>query len=1634
MTELRQQFWITLRWLLAFSFILCSATQAYAQSVGSLKVIDVSERNREGRNALAVTLSSTLDPGEDFQSFFNVSVKKAGLVDGGWVLSDSGKIAWFDHSEPNTHYEVSIYQGLKAANGQVLKQSFTSSIITRDLTATASFDTQGVFLGDGANAGLPVTAVNTPEINIDFYKIRDDEINEFLSDMEYKSSYPSYVNRVSAYGDLAYSGRYKINAPKNTRVNRSIRVASAKPLRQPGVYLAVLHAAGEYYDKDLLWFSVTDIGLHLRQYENQMDVHVSSLASGKAMANVSLSLLDNKNQIIKEARSTKNGLVSFMGDLKDAHLLIAKNKNHFSLIELKKPALDLSEFDLGHRPQLPVEFFVYSPRDLYRPGEIIDFNGLLRNGDGRPTQAATLPVSIRRPNGSIATEFNWHEDQAGYYHHTWLIPSDAPLGNWELVVRGPLKKPAIYPFKVEEFLPERLKLTFPDSSVEQDAAQPMSVPVIGEYLYGAPASGNRLGTRVNVRQWREALPQLPNYVFGHIEENPPERNFDLPDYRLDDEGKITLAFESRWKRIQSPLKVTLISSVYESGGRAVSRSHTQLIWPHDTHLGIRPHFGDNNPDANTKISFDIVNADAQGQLHAAPNLDVQLIREERQYFWTHDSNRGWYWDWTDKEYTANSQSLSITGDKKAQIHVDVEWGNYRLEVRNPENNTITSLRFYAGYNWYSRWQDSQQGSDSARPDKVTLALDKGAYLGGDIAQLNIVPPEAGEVLVLVEGDRPLWSKRIRVGKDGKKVEIPIDPSWQQHNIYITTLLLQPSSKKKNLTPKRSFGLIHLPLDREARKLDIEINIPNKSLPNTALQAELTVRRAPSNSSDNPGNSNNQADTSEIYLTLAAVDVGVLSISDFETPDPHEAFFGQRRYEVSARDLYHKVIEQQGAKEARLRFGGDEDLSHGGDAPKSQVQIVSLFSGRVTVDADGRAIVPLNLPDFNGRLRLMALAFSDSAFGHSDKELTVAADIVTQIAMPRFLATGDKSQLAVDFRNMTDKVQSLSTKFSLMGPVTLLESDRKTDSIENTMVLQPKEKRTLNFPVEATGYQHLADIRLEVSGKGIKDFDRYWQLGVRPPYPAIIQQHRKVLSAGEQLTVKTSQLPKALPGSIKSLISINSTPNMNLQSQLQHLLAYPYGCLEQTTSRAFPLTYASEANQARFGIKTVNDEKRLDMINTGINRLSSLQLNNGGYGLWSNRSNEEHWLTAYVGDFLLSAEDMGVHIPQKMLDKTLKRLKAYVNRNGRYIRERWSHDPKHYTFAYKAYAAYVLSRVNQAPLGSLRQLYDNKFDHARSPLSQVQLGIALVNMGDKKRGQAAIKKALKEMPSYRDKYYGDYGSLIRDTGMMIHLLSSIESTQNDAKKLSFYLADAIQQERWFSTQERSALFLAGIALNQHMGSTWQAELILGNAEPYEKISAQGNTSRLLDDEQSTQGFSVRSTADTLLFVDVQISAHGTEAPKPSSNELSIERQWYNSEGKAIKLSTAKVGELFIAHISVSAEHRVPDALVVDLLPAGFELENQNLAHAINLDDFKIDGKKLSKLMAKTKIKHQEFRDDRYVAALDIRRHSVMNLFYMVRAVSPGIFKVPAPLVEDMYRPERRAIGSTEKQVEIKNVAQ
>ena len=1158
---------------LAAGFFI-GAGPAPAAAEDRFRVLDISERTYEQGPAIAVILSEPLDPTVRHDEHLRISDPQQ-MLKSAWVLSEDGRVLYFPHVEPETEYSVSVLETLESARGEKLDQRYYQAVTTRRVTPGVSFASDGLILPEELADGLPVATVNVKTVDLEFFRINEKGLRWFVR-WRNSTSRHDYgdINRAKEYGEFVFSGRFDLTAPANKRIVNHIPVKNIPQLQEPGVYFVVMRQPGEYdYDYQASYFIVTDIGLHARAYQDQTLFVTSSLKTGGPLAGVKLELFDQKVNTLWRGLTDEAGRAVYPQRLfsDKVSFLLAENEGRVAVLPLDTPALDLSEFDLGGRRNQARELFVYSPRDLYRPGETVVLSALARNYDGRPVKNLPLKAALYRPDGRKVRSFTWQPDMSiegleGYYQTRLALSGDSQTGRYRLELRDDpaSAQPArVFHFQVEDFMPERMRLTLDSQQDRLMGQAPFQVDVLGEYLYGAPAAGNRLSGYVRVKAARQLFDKWAGYEFGQIKDERYREDWEFERRKLDEQGRTVVEIESRWHELVSPMSVMVTAELFETGGRPVTRAMERVYWPAKSLVGIRPEFEGDTVDEGL-VGFEVIRAAPDGSLRPSEGLLITVIKEERDYYWEYSGSRGWRRRYSEKIYDYQTDTLALDGQKPGEYKIQLPSGRYVLSVRDPETGLISSVRFSVGWWWWY----GDDARTAARPDKVELRPDRPSYQPGDVVKLQVTPPAAGDGLIMVEGDGVLWSQRVSVPAEGTVVEIPVSAAWDSHNLYVSAVIFRPGSAGDKITPNRAVGLVHLNLDRTARRLDVAIEAPEKVSPIGETAMPVSLKLAQGRPAGEP-----------VFVTLAAVDVGILNITDFETPDPFAWFFEPRRYEVDAYDIYDKVIELMDGPTAGLRYGGGADMAPGGKRPETEVRLLTLFSGPVAFDADGNASVDLNLPaDFNGLVRLMAVAFSPDSFGSAEAEVTVAAPIVTQMAMPRLLSPGDVSELALDVHNMSGQDRELEVTLTASHPL-------EVDQAPRTLSLKNQEKTTLRYPVRALGDFAAGTITMALKSEGI-ELTRDWKLPVRPGYPGLARKVRAVVRPGETFTLDPDLIDDLMPATIEADLKISTVLPLNVRQSMKDLIGYPHGCLEQTTSRAWPLLYATPDNLRRFNLPLI----------------------------------------------------------------------------------------------------------------------------------------------------------------------------------------------------------------------------------------------------------------------------------------------------------------------------------------------------------------------------------------------------------------------------------------------------------------
>jgi len=1489
-----------------------------------------------------------------------------------------------DHGQT---YEITVRPGVPSAEGEKTRNAETFTSTVEDREPSLGFRGATYVLPQAGTQYLPLTSVNLNSARLKLLRINDRNLTQQINDRRITKTLSGYDIRTIAKesGELVWEGELAIEKVLNQEVTTAIPMAEILTKTKPGIYVISAERTdekvGRYQDRAAQWLVVSDLGLSTFTGNDGLHVFVRSLDDARPRAGVELRLYSRNNTKLGQALTDENGYAGFdpgllrgSGGREAAALMAYGAQGDFNFLDLTGPAFDLTDRGVaGRETPGPVDVFLYTERGVYRPGETVQLMALMRDSRGYALPNLPLTLKIIRPDQVEVQRPTLTESALGGYHHRIPLPGNARTGAWTVsAFTDPDAKPVgRITFQVEDFVPQTLKLELDTQAKALQPANPIAIALNGRFLYGAPAANLKAEAEVVLREDNDPYPTHAGYQFGLVQDSWNAKQYPVDLVGTDGEGKARINLRlTETPDISKPLKAVLRVSLFEPGGRPVNRTLERPYRYQPFAVGIKPQFDDGTVQIGAEAKFSVIAVDPLGQPLAVNKLRYELIREDYEYYWYYVDNR-WDYKLIIRDSTVlESKTLNITAQQPAVVSkADLDWGAYRLEVFDTDTGVASSVRFRVG--WYSG------PSKGDTPDQLKITLDKPRYRNGETAQVHIKAPFAGEVLLTVAGER-LWTTRnLSLPAEGMTLELPIKDDWGP-GVYLTATAFRPAVNPKQRGPGRAIGVTWLELDPQPRTLDITLQAPTELRPRQTVELPVTVTGAVP---DQP-----------VYLTLAAVDEGILQLTDFASPNPVDYFLGKRKLGMDLRDLYGKLIESSG-RPGQLRVGGGAQSRNLDSSGVRTVKTVALFSGPLQVDAQGQARAPLQLPDFNGELRLMAVAWDQNRVGHADTPLLVRDPLVIQGYLPRFLAPSDLSQFTLKVQNLSAAPGDYRIQLSTTGAVTL---DGETDFVFS--VADTATQTSANKRFSLRGFDPgVGRITLQVAGPDF-ELQRDWEIGVRPAQAIVTERRASRLSANETLNVDAALLQDYVPDTGQIQLSFATRPNLDVPGLLAQLDRYPYGCVEQTTSRALPLLYFNQVAHNWGDDEHANQANLRDRVQQAIQRILAVQRYAGGFGLWNADSPAERWLSAYALDFLSRAKQEHYLVPESAYRRGLNWLK-----DGLANTETTSQ-----ALLAKVYALYVLARADQATLGDLRYLHDNNLYDLPTVLSRAQLGAALARYGEIGRAREAFETAFSTVPTRE--HWRDYGTPLRDRAALITLLNEAGLLLDRVPQLAEEVAAELANQPYTSTQEQAWLLLAANAL-----SPLRSEL---------SLTVDGNPAAAEQDPftlhptaaQLAQGLSITNSGSESVW-NVQTLSGVPVKPQPALQQgFSISRQFYTRSGQKVDLSQVRRNNKLIAVITGEAlTQENHQALVVDLLPAGLEIENARLAHSQSIDEYRW----LPKL---SKTLHTEFRDDRFIAALDLNKSQrKFTIAYLVRAVTPGEYRLPAAFLEDMYKPWYLARG-------------
>ncbi len=1479
-------------------------------------------------------------------------------------------------------YNLHLRAGLPSTVVETLPKSAEFNVYVRDRKPFVRFTGRAYVLPRTGQRGIPLVSVNTSAAMVQVFRIGDRNLVNTVLGSDFQRSLSPYELSTlgSETGIRVWSGEVATESPLNQDTTTAFPVDQALGDLQPGVYVMTAAPKGpgggdeNYEALATQWFIVSDLGLTAFSGHDGIHVFVNSLASTDAVAQAEVKLVARNNEILA-TRSTdasghalfEAGLARGEGGLAPAMLVVTTGATDYAFLSLKSAAFDLSDRGVAGRVvPANADVFVYAERGVYRSGETVYLTALLRDGQGNALAGAPLTLVVERPDGVEFRRVTVADQGAGGRSLALPLNAAVPTGTWRVRAFTDPKARAVgeTTFMVEDYIPDRIEFELASDAKQIGTGKPVELKVAGRFLYGAPAANLALEGDMLIAPATERT-GYAGYQFGIADEEMASNERTplegLPETDADGAARFDVAL-ARPPESTRPQEAQIFVRMAESGGRAVERKLVLPVAPKAAMLGVKPLFADKSVAEGDKAAFDVVLVAPDGSRLARNDVRYELLKLESRYQWY---RQGGSWEYEPIKTTRRvaDGEIAVAADTPARVEVSPQPGRYRLDVRTADaDGPLTSVTFDVG--WYS-----DGGADT--PDLLETSIDKPDYRSGETMVVSVNARTAGKLTVNVLGDRLLTTQTVDVKQGTSQVKIPVGSDWGT-GAYVVTTLRRPLDTAAQRMPGRAIGIKWFGIDKSARTLLVSLSPPDLVRPSTTLK--LPVKIAGLNAGE------------DAKVVVAAVDVGILNLTGYKPPAPDDYYLGQRRLTAEIRDLYGQLIDGMQGTRGAIRTGGDIAAAELQGSPPTQKPL-ALYSGIVTVGADGTAEIAFDIPEFAGTARVMAVAWSATKLGRANIDVTVRDPVVLTATLPRFLLSGDQGTLNFDLDNVEGTPGDYVVDIKTSGPVKL------SGNPATTLRLGAKERRSVALAIDAAGTGQ-ATFDVAISGPDGLSLRRHYALDVKPATQVLTRRSIRSLAKGESLTLTSDMFADLVPGTGGFSLSASLSTALDAASILKALDRYPFGCTEQITSRAMPLLYVNDlAVENRLALDVAADQR----IRDAIERLLARQGSNGSFGMWAS-GGDDAWLDAYVVDFLTRAREKGFAVPDVAFRNALDRIRnSVVN----------AEEPDKTGGRDLAYGLYVLARNGTAPVGDLRYLADTKLDKLATPIAKAQLAAALALIGDRPRAERTYSAALSALNPKPVLQFGrvDYGSALRDAAALTTLAS-----EGNAPRATLISAVArVEAARgltpYTSTQENAWLVLAARALAK------EANTIALDLDGSAVKTALYRNYKAADIEG--RPVKITNTGDTPVQVVVSVSGAPVTAEPAESRGFSIERSYYTLDGEPADPAAVKQNDRLAVVLKITEpKPERAQIMVVDYLPAGFEIDNPNLVSSGDTGtlDWIEDG---------VEAEHTEFRDDHFSAA--IRRapnnKPVFTVAYVVRAVSPGKYVLPQANVEDMYNPSR-----------------
>ena len=1222
-------------------------------------------------------------------------------------------------------YAIVIREGLPSAIGESLLKAADYEIYVRDRSPQAHFAGKAYVLPRQGQLGAPLTTVNTAKVSIDVYRVGDRNLigvvarDDFLKPIS--ASRASEIE--STDGAKVWSGSMDVASELNKEVVTDFPLLEAVGSLQPGVYLVTARPwkgatapgdenSGEGDDSlATQWMVVSDIGLTTLSGEDGLHASAHSLATAAPLEGVEMRLIARNNEVLAVKKTGADGRVDFDPGLargtggSAVGLIVAQLGDDYGFLNLTQSPFDLTDRGVSGRDAPgALDAFLYTERGVYRSGETVFVAALLRDAKGEAKPGLPLTLVVKRPDGVEYKRASVADQGLGGRSLAVPLVAEAAPGTWTIDAFADPKAPAIghAEFLLEDYVPERLDFTLKSAAKVANPGEPIQVSLDAKFLYGAPAAGLDVTGAIRLQAVAGSeLQGYPDYVGGLTDDEFSAVETQFPDkVQTDAKGHADLSIDLPEAEAAKPLEAKLIVDVAESGGRTVERVLTLPVRSKGATIGVKEDFDESLGEGDA-ATFETIAVGPDGARVPRKGVVWSLYKITNDYQWYNADGR-WTYEPVKSSRRIAEGTIDIGTDAPTKIVAQVGWGKHRLDLKSPDGEQ-TSVSFDVGWS----------GSASAdTPDNVVVTLDKTSYLPGEEAKLRIAARAAGKATVALVGDKLERFIDVDLVEGDNTVPFKVGGDWGP-GAYAVAITHRPLDVKAKRMPGRALGLAWFSIDEDAHKLEIAINAPEKTRPRGPLTLPIKI--------------NGLAPGEEAEVTVAAVDVGILNLTGYKTPDPDSYFFGQRKLAVDIRDIYGYLIDGMEGVAGAPHSGGDGSGNLEGNLPTQPP--LALYSGVVKVGPDGAASVTFDIPAFNGAARVMAIAWSKTKVGSAEATVVVRDPVVVTATLPRFLNIGDRSQMHLDIDNVEGDAGDYKLDLDIHGPLSA-----QADALSKTVKLAAHQRTVRDAcrsPPRASE-QPGSISRFPGPVSRERSVSRWASRRARPTFPSgssirwsrapsetitdallarIYSRHRRAFDF--RLAVRGARRAGAAAGARSlslRLLGTDRQPRAAAALRQQARRVRASGCR--------PRSRRAHQGGDRAGDEPAEFQRRVWPL-----------VGQRGGGRPLARRVRDRFPDARARALL--------PVPAQGFDSALDHLRnAALNSN----------DPANGAGEPLAYALYVLARNGRPIIGDLRYLADTKLAAFKTPMAQAQIGGALAMLGDRARAGKVFAAALADARS------------------------------------------------------------------------------------------------------------------------------------------------------------------------------------------------------------------------------------------------------------------------------------------------